>query len=223
MRAGLGNYARKSPDLPHRVKKLAHLFELCSHGWMHHPRWTWVLCVSRLLVCLAAITSLWGCTPAITWQALQAQGLGPKVTHSCIRPPPFGERGEFYTYNDTSHEMVSDEDAEAFWKAARTASTIYRYDPNAPANPGPSLPWPYHHMTCNEVSTGDVPELPEGMKEIIISRQFREAMVRALSADDLRRPMTEDRSDKPSPELVGQVLITPPNAENYTKAIQEIG
>ena len=190
---------------------------------MHHLRWTWILCVSRLLVCLAAITSLWGCTPPITWQTIRAHNPGAERIDTCIRPPPFAGRGEFYTYNETTHDMVSDEDAEAFWEAARTAGAMYRYDPNAPSDPGPRLPWPYHRMTCDEVSSGDVPPLPKGMKEIVISHEMREAMVRALTAPGLRTRAVENRADTPSPELVGQVLLAPPQPEDYTTAIQELG
>ena len=175
------------------------------------------------MACLAAITSLWGCTPPVTWQALQAQGFGPKITDSCVRLPPFGERGEFFTYNDTNHEMVSDENPEAFWKAARTASTIYRYDPNALADARASLPWPYHNMTCDEVSSGDVPELPDGMKEVIISHQYREALVQALVSRNLRAGASEDTGDKPPPELVGQALYSrPPRLEDVQKSIEDV-
>ena len=124
---------------------------------MHRHGWTWFLRFAQFLACLGLLTSLWGCTPPVTWQALQAHGFEATVYNSCIRPPPFAGRGEFYATNDTTHEMVSDEDPEAFWKAARTATTIHRYDPNAPSEPGPRLPWPYHRMTCDEVSSGNVP------------------------------------------------------------------
>ncbi|HMY15471.1 MAG TPA: hypothetical protein PKA58_04035 [Polyangium sp.] len=190
---------------------------------MRRQSWTLLLGFTKLLACLAAITSLWGCTPAVTWQALQNGGYDRNVTYSCIRPPPFGERGEFYAVNETTHEMVSDENPEAFWKAARTADRIIRYDPNAPSSPGPRLPWPYHNMECEEASSGDVPTLPKGMKQIIISHELREAMVRALTTRSLRTRAPVEQADKPSPELVGQVLLMPPRPEDYTNAINEIG
>ena len=190
---------------------------------MRRQSWTWLLHFSRLLACLMVVTSLWGCATPITWQTIRAHNPGAERIDTCIRPPPFAGRGEFYTYNETTHDMVSDEDAEAFWEAARTAGTMYRYDPNAPSDPGPRLPWPYHRMTCDEVSSGDVPPLPKGMKEIVISHEMREAMVRALTAPGLRTRAAVDNAYKPSPELVGQVLLAPPQPEDYTTAIQELG
>ncbi len=161
----------------------------------------------------------------MTWQALQAHGFEAKVYNSCIRPPPFAGRGEFYATNDTTHEMVSDEDPETFWKAARTATTIHRYDPNAPFEPGPRLPWPYHRMTCDEISSGNVPALPKGMKEIPISYEMREALVSVLIKHELRERRFGDFMErgKPNRVLLGDVVITPPRLDQFTSAIDEVG
>ncbi|HMY20331.1 MAG TPA: hypothetical protein PKA58_28590, partial [Polyangium sp.] len=192
---------------------------------MHRRGRPWFLQFYQFVACLSLVTSLWGCTPSVTWQALQARGLDTKVTNSCIRPPPFAGRGEFYATNETTHEMVSDEDAEAFWKAASSATTIHRYDPNAPSEPGPGLPWPYHRMRCDEVSSGNVPALPKGMKEIPISREMREALVSVLIKRELRQDPVGDwiKRDNPSRVLLGQVMMTPPRLEQYTSAIDEVG
>lgn len=185
----------------------------------------WFVRFSQVITSLILLTSLWGCTPAVTWQALQARGLEAKVHPTCIRPPPFAGRGEFYATNEATREMVSDEDPEAFWEAAPEATAIHRYDPNAPSEPGPGLPWPYDRMTCEDVSSGNVPALPKGMKEIPISREMREALVSVLIKRELREGHVADLMgrDKPNGAMLGQVLITPPRLEQYTSAIDEVG
>ncbi len=53
--------APNSMDLPAPCIKLAHLMKPCSHGGMRKRGWTWFLSFTKLLACLAVVTSLWGC------------------------------------------------------------------------------------------------------------------------------------------------------------------
>jgi hypothetical protein len=103
---------------------------------------------------------------------------GATIVESCVRDPTVEPDVSAWGHRIGSRESKSDRDEGAFEQFATRANYLYLYDPNAPREYS-RLPWPYHRMTCETVSS-TAPPLPKGFHELPISNAMREAMVSSL-------------------------------------------
>ena len=123
-----------------------------------------------------------------------------------------------FAHNSQSGKSVSDLDWDEFEQFAETADVLYRYDPNVPGGDKPQgLPWPYHNLTCQTLSSRKAPALPKGLVKIPLSESMREALVATLTRKDSPEMRStaagaaQDVGDKRffGQTLEGQLLLPP--------------
>ena len=185
----------------------------------------YLLPLLRLLVCLSLFCALPACVSHWTVQSLQDLNPSAEVIESCVRDPTVPKNVGAWGHSVISRQSVSDRDPNAFKHFAKSADYLYRYDPNAPSQFS-QLPWPYHHMTCETVSS-DAPPLPNGLYALPISHAMREAMVASLSqpigaeSSSLTAEFASRSWDK---RLIAQMQPIGGNIRPVTPAqIQELG
>ena len=178
----------------------------------------------QVCFCIVLALSSTGCAARYSTENLRRLAPAAELVDVCTRIPTVESDTVVVAHNSQTGASVSDRDWDAFERAAETADVIYRYDPNAPEESASRLPWPYHKMSCQTVSSSEKVPLPKGMRKISISDGMREALVAALLVHQPMRGSPTAWVSAPDKRFLGQLTTLGYGPRAYgPEAIDEVG